>query len=101
METQSPIKFPSDAEVIAEEAARYRALTPDEREQVSLNTYINGQLAAGTGWGRAPASSQEFAALGHASRRRVVMWALAVNVVVVAFAAAVALLLLLSAWNDI
>jgi hypothetical protein len=26
-----PIKFPSDEEVIAEEAARFRALTPDDR----------------------------------------------------------------------
>ena len=26
-----PIKFPSDAEVIAEETARFRALSPDER----------------------------------------------------------------------
>lgn len=26
-----PIKFPSDSEVIAEEAARFRALSPEER----------------------------------------------------------------------
>jgi hypothetical protein len=26
-----PIKFPSDAELIAEEAARFRALTPEQR----------------------------------------------------------------------
>jgi hypothetical protein len=26
-----PIKFPNDAEVIAEDAARFRALTPEER----------------------------------------------------------------------
>jgi hypothetical protein len=26
-----PIKFPNDAEVIAEEAARFRALSPDQR----------------------------------------------------------------------
>ena len=28
---QLPIKFPSDADVIAEETARYRALSPDQQ----------------------------------------------------------------------
>ena len=37
-----PIKFPSDADVIAEEAARFRALSPESRLQS-----IRGLLAAG------------------------------------------------------
>jgi hypothetical protein len=37
-----PIKFPSDADVIAEEAARFRALSPENRMQV-----IRGLLTAG------------------------------------------------------
>jgi hypothetical protein len=37
-----PIKFPSDADVIAEEAARFRALSPEDRMQS-----IRGMLAAG------------------------------------------------------
>ena len=37
-----PIKFPSDADVIAEEAARFRALTPQERIRS-----IRGILEAG------------------------------------------------------
>jgi hypothetical protein len=37
-----PIKFPTDAEVIAEEAARFRALSPEQRMQS-----IRGLLAAG------------------------------------------------------
>ena len=37
-----PIRFPSDAEVIAEEAARFRALTPENRVRL-----IRGLLAAG------------------------------------------------------
>jgi hypothetical protein len=37
-----PIKFPSDAEVIAEEAARFRALSPADRLRS-----IRGLLAAG------------------------------------------------------
>lgn len=37
-----PIKFPSDADVIAEEAARFRALSPRQR----LN-HIRGMLTAG------------------------------------------------------
>ena len=37
-----PIKFPSDAEVIAEEAARFRALSPESRVHS-----IRGLLAAG------------------------------------------------------
>jgi hypothetical protein len=37
-----PIKFPSDAEVIAEEAARFRALSPEDRLRS-----IRGLLAAG------------------------------------------------------
>ena len=74
-----------------------------EREQVSLNAYINGQLAAGIGWRRGPlpAPSQELAAPGQATRRRQFMWALTINLVVVAFAAIVALALLLTAWTDI
>ena len=40
---QIPIKFPSDADVIAEEAARFRALSPRDR----LN-HIRGMLT--TGW---------------------------------------------------
>ena len=37
-----PIKFPSDAEVIAEDAARFRALAPERRLRS-----IRGLLAAG------------------------------------------------------
>ncbi|HVA51112.1 MAG TPA: hypothetical protein VNH11_32525 [Pirellulales bacterium] len=37
-----PIKFPSDADVIAEEAARFRALSPEQRMEV-----IRGVLEAG------------------------------------------------------
>ena len=37
-----PIKFPSDAEVVAEEVARFRALSPAERLRS-----IRGLLAAG------------------------------------------------------
>lgn len=37
-----PIRFPDDADVIAEEAARFRRLTPEERVQA-----IRGVLAAG------------------------------------------------------
>ncbi len=37
-----PIKFPSDVEVIAEEAARFRALSPESRMRS-----IRGLLAAG------------------------------------------------------
>jgi ABC-type uncharacterized transport system ATPase subunit len=37
-----PIRFPSDADVIAEEAARFRALLPAQRMQC-----IHGLLAAG------------------------------------------------------
>jgi hypothetical protein len=37
-----PIKFPSDSEVIAEEAARFRALPPERRVRS-----IRGLLAAG------------------------------------------------------
>ena len=37
-----PIQFPSDADVIAEEAARFRALSPEERMAV-----IRGILDAG------------------------------------------------------
>lgn len=37
-----PIKFPSDADVIAEEAARFPALTPQERMRS-----IRGLLEAG------------------------------------------------------
>lgn len=37
-----PIKFPSDAEVIAEEVARFRALSPENRLRS-----IRGLLAAG------------------------------------------------------
>ncbi|HTU89935.1 MAG TPA: hypothetical protein VMF69_07555 [Gemmataceae bacterium] len=37
-----PIKFPSDAEIIAEEAARFRALSPESRLRS-----IRGLLAAG------------------------------------------------------
>ncbi len=37
-----PIKFPSDAEVIAEEVARFRALSPEDRLRA-----IRGLLAAG------------------------------------------------------
>jgi hypothetical protein len=37
-----PIKFPSDAEVIAEEAARFRSLSPQGRLRA-----IRGLLAAG------------------------------------------------------
>ncbi len=37
-----PIKFPSDAEVIAEEVARFRALSPAQRLES-----IRGLLAAG------------------------------------------------------
>jgi hypothetical protein len=39
---QVPIKFPSDAEVIREEVARFRALSPDERVGV-----IRGLVATG------------------------------------------------------
>ena len=37
-----PIKFPDDADVIAEEAARFRALSPQDRMKV-----IRGVLEAG------------------------------------------------------
>ncbi len=37
-----PIKFPSDAEVIAEEVARFRAMAPEDRVRS-----IRGLLAAG------------------------------------------------------
>ncbi len=37
-----PIKFPSDADVNAEEAARFRALSPGQRFQ-----YLQGILATG------------------------------------------------------
>ena len=37
-----PIRFPSDADVIADEAARFRALSPEERMR-----FIRGMLAAG------------------------------------------------------
>jgi len=37
-----PIKFPSDAEVIREEAARFRTLSPEDRMRS-----IRGMLAAG------------------------------------------------------
>jgi len=37
-----PIRFPSDAEIIAEEAARFRALSPEERLRS-----IRALLAAG------------------------------------------------------
>lgn len=37
-----PVRFPSDADVIAEEAARFRALSPDERMAV-----IRGLLDTG------------------------------------------------------
>ena len=74
-----------------------------EREQVSLNAYINGQLAAAVGWRRAPlpAASQEPAGAGQPWRKRPLMWVLAINLLVVAFAAAVALLLLLTAWTGL
>ena len=39
---QLPIKFPSDADVIAEETARFRALSPQERIRT-----IRGLVAAG------------------------------------------------------
>jgi hypothetical protein len=41
---EPPIRFRSDCDVIAEEAARYRALSPDERFR-----YLQGILATG-GW---------------------------------------------------
>jgi hypothetical protein len=37
-----PIKFPSDADVIVEEVARFRALSPEDRMRL-----IRGLLAAG------------------------------------------------------
>jgi hypothetical protein len=37
-----PVRFPSDADVNAEEAARYRALSPDERFR-----YLQGMLVVG------------------------------------------------------
>ena len=37
-----PVKFPSDADVIREEVARFRALSPEERIR-----FIHGLLAAG------------------------------------------------------
>jgi hypothetical protein len=37
-----PIKFPTDAEVIAEEAARFRALSPEDRVRL-----VRGLLTAG------------------------------------------------------
>jgi hypothetical protein len=37
-----PIKFPSDAQIVAEEAARFRALSPAKRIEL-----IRGLLAAG------------------------------------------------------
>jgi len=39
-----PIKFPSDADVIAEEAARFRALTPQERMRSILGLLEAGAL---------------------------------------------------------
>jgi predicted RNase H-like HicB family nuclease len=70
-----------------------------EREQVSLNGYINGQLAAAIGWRRAPLAvpSQDQAAADNQSRGRLYLWALAINLLVVGFAALVALFVLLNA----
>jgi antitoxin HicB len=69
-----------------------------EREQVSLNAYITSQLASAVGWRRAPLpppSDHGLASPG--PQRRGFTWALTVNMIVVAFAAAVALLLLVVA----
>jgi antitoxin HicB len=72
-----------------------------EREQVSLNGYINAQLAAAIGWRRTPqaSSSHEAPATDHGARPEWFAWAVAINLVVVGITALVALLLLLRAWN--
>jgi predicted RNase H-like HicB family nuclease len=68
-----------------------------EREQVSLNAYITGQLAAAIGWRRAPLPAPSDQA--PPSRGQAFTWALRVNLFVVAFAALVALVLLVKALN--
>jgi antitoxin HicB len=75
-----------------------------EREQVSLNAYINAQLAAAISWRRGPqpvVASHEPAAGEQAARNRWFAWALAINLSVVAITAIVALLVLLRAWDVI
>jgi antitoxin HicB len=80
-----------------------------ERDQVSLNAYITGQLAAAIGWRKAglPAAGpgagareQSEQPSGRAARARLYWWALVINLTVVGIAAALAVLLLLTAWNN-
>jgi antitoxin HicB len=74
-----------------------------EKDNVSLNAYINGLLAAAVGWGVAPgAESGTFAAeptdpTSAARPQRLITIALIVNLALVAVAAIVALALLVSA----
>jgi antitoxin HicB len=68
-----------------------------EREQVSLNAYINAQLASAIGWRRAPVPVPgDQSPFG---RGRPFAWALRINLFVVAFVAIVALVLLVKAIN--
>jgi antitoxin HicB len=73
-----------------------------ESDNVSLNAYINGLLAASVGWRVAPgaepeplAASERVAAASAARRQRLLTIALIVNVALVGIAAIVALVLLL------
>jgi antitoxin HicB len=73
-----------------------------ERDQVSLNAYINGILAAALGWRQAPVGGAPPRAHGETHgdaerRQRLIMIAVSVNIVVVAVASVIGLVLLLSA----
>jgi antitoxin HicB len=73
-----------------------------ERDQVSLNAYINGVLAAAPGWRQAAAgggapSAAPIETQGHAERRqRLIVIAVVVNIALVALATVVGVALLLS-----
>ncbi len=68
-----------------------------EREQVSLNAYINAQLASAIAWRRAPLPAPSDQA--PAGRAKALTWTLRINLLVLAFVALVALVLLVKAFN--
>jgi len=69
-----------------------------EREQVSLNAYINAQLASAIAWRRAPLPAAGDQA--PARRGKALTWTLRINLFVLAFVGLVALVLLLKALSD-
>jgi len=66
------------------------------REQVSLNQFITGVLSAAVAWRSAPAAAPPPAAPEAPQRSRLLRYALAADVVLVAVAAVVAIVLLIS-----